>query len=100
VSGLGPAQGHEAVRGQGRIVALAVAIIVFLVGCGAILIVTGVARGWRTAAALDEMSEADFDYADLLDSELEAPEDDDVLSRAPEDDGVPPEPGRKAASRT
>jgi hypothetical protein len=91
VSGLGPAQGHEAVRGQGRIVALAVAIVVFLAGCGAILIVTAVTRGWRTAAALDEMSESQFDYAELLETEFEAPEDDDVL---------PPAPKRKAASRT
>ena len=53
VSGLGPAQGHDAARGTGRIMALAVAIIVFLAGCAAILIVSGIARGWRTAAALD-----------------------------------------------
>ena len=90
VSGLGPAQGHDAARGTGRIMALAVAIIVFLAGCAAILIFSGIARGWRTAAALDQMSESEFDYTELFDNEIEPPE----------DDVAPPEPKRKAASRS
>jgi hypothetical protein len=95
VSGLGPAQGHDAARGTGRIMALAAAIIVFLAGCAAILIVSGIARGWRTAAALDEMSESEFDLTDLFDGELDPPEELDP----PDESDAPPARKRKAASR-
>ena len=67
-----------------------VALIVFLAGCAAILIFSALARGWRTAAALDQMSESEFDYTELFDNEIEPPE----------DDIAPPGAQAKAASRT
>lgn len=53
VSGLGTAQAGLAPRGPGRVTALGAAILVFLTGCGAILIATAVRRGWRQAAAAE-----------------------------------------------
>lgn len=58
VSGLGSAQATVASRGPGRGLAAAAAIFVFLAGCGAILVGSALARGWRAA----EVSEhADID---------------------------------------
>jgi hypothetical protein len=53
VRALGTAQGHEALRGPGRVLGLAAAIFVFLAGCGLILAASGLIRTWRTAAAFD-----------------------------------------------
>ncbi|HEY1276622.1 MAG TPA: hypothetical protein VGF25_17055 [Thermoleophilaceae bacterium] len=51
VTGLGPAQARVQVRGPGRLVALAAMLFIFLGGCGAILLGSALARGWRQAAA-------------------------------------------------
>jgi hypothetical protein len=47
---LGTAQGHDAARGPGRVMALAVMIFVFFSGCGTILVVSAISRGWRASA--------------------------------------------------
>ena len=68
VTGLGPAQGHEASRGQGRIVALLGTMLVFVIGCAAILIGSATARGWRTAAEFDEMTSLQTGAAGISDA--------------------------------
>jgi hypothetical protein len=54
VRALGTAQGEEAARGPGRLMALAVAFVVFMAGCATVLAVSGVVRGWRAAAASEQ----------------------------------------------
>jgi hypothetical protein len=51
VSGLGTAQATVSTRGPGRMLALGAAAFVFLAGCGAILLVSALTRGWRQAEA-------------------------------------------------
>jgi hypothetical protein len=53
VSGLGSAEAETAARGPGRAVAAVAAIFVFLVGCGAILLGSALARHWRAADVAD-----------------------------------------------
>ena len=53
VTGLGTPQVREAVRGPQRLVAVGVAVFIFLLGCTAIAIAPAVARSWRVAAAGD-----------------------------------------------
>jgi hypothetical protein len=50
---LGTAQGHTAMRGPSRVLALAAALLVLVVGCGLILVTSALVRTWRTAAAFD-----------------------------------------------
>jgi hypothetical protein len=59
VRALGTAQGHPAMRGPGRMIALAVALFVLVAGCGLILAASSLIRTWRTAAAFEH----DFDAA-------------------------------------
>jgi hypothetical protein len=54
VRGLGVAQGHEAPRGPGRITAAAVVIFLFAAGCGVILALSALTRGWRAAIASEQ----------------------------------------------
>jgi hypothetical protein len=51
VRALGLAQGHEAARGMGRLMSAAVAILVLVAGCAAILGLSALVRGWRSAVA-------------------------------------------------
>jgi hypothetical protein len=51
---LGAAQGQVATRGPGRLIALAVTFVVFMVGCALILAVTALVNGWRVANALEQ----------------------------------------------
>jgi hypothetical protein len=51
VRALGPAQGHEAARGTGRLMAAAVVILLFAAGCAAILGFSAVVKGWRLAVS-------------------------------------------------
>jgi capsular polysaccharide biosynthesis protein len=53
VRGLGAAQASVAARGPGRMVALAAAIFIFVLGCAAIVGVTALARAWRKEAAVE-----------------------------------------------
>ena len=64
VSGLGTAQATVAVRGVGRLIALAAAIFVFLAGCALIVVVSALARSWH------EATEAESDLFDPFDPEL------------------------------
>lgn len=73
VSGLGRAQGHEAARGTGKVAAIAAAIFVFVSGCVAILLISALVRGWRTAAALEREFDDELSYADLFDEDLGGP---------------------------
>ena len=65
VSGLGPAQVHIAPQGTGKAMGLAAAIFVFLAGCTAILVISGIVKAWRAAAAA-ERKWADDDFSRLL----------------------------------
>jgi capsular polysaccharide biosynthesis protein len=56
VRGFGGAQASEITRGPGGIVALGAAILVFLAGCGAVLVASALARGWRVAAASEQVN--------------------------------------------
>jgi hypothetical protein len=54
VSGFGAAQARTDVRRPGRMLALAAGVFLFLGGCGAILGISALARGWRQAAASEQ----------------------------------------------
>jgi hypothetical protein len=54
VRALGTAQGHTAMRGPSRVLAIVVALLVLVAGCALILITSALARAWRTAAAFDK----------------------------------------------
>jgi len=54
VTTLGAAKAEAATRGPRLLVALIVAIMTFVVGCAGIVIVSGIARGWRQAAELEQ----------------------------------------------
>lgn len=54
VSPLGTAQGHEAARGPGRMMALAVMVFVFFAGCAMILVVSALVRGWHATVASED----------------------------------------------
>jgi hypothetical protein len=56
VSGLGPAQAADQVRGPRKLFAIAAFVFVFGFACFAIIMITGIARGWRRAAALERTS--------------------------------------------
>lgn len=68
VRALGTAQGRLETRGPGRVIAVAAAIFVFALGCGLILAVSAVIRGWRAADALEHHFVA-FDEDELADDE-------------------------------
>jgi hypothetical protein len=50
VNGLGAPQARDVVRGPRKLMALVVAIIVFLAGCAAIVMSSTLARAWRAAS--------------------------------------------------
>jgi capsular polysaccharide biosynthesis protein len=58
VRALGTAQGHTSTRGPGRMMGVAVSIVVFAMGCGLILALTALIGGWRAAVALERRMEA------------------------------------------
>jgi hypothetical protein len=60
VRALGVAQGHEAARGPGGMTAGAVIIFLFAAGCGAILALSALIRGWRAAVASEQEESADW----------------------------------------
>jgi hypothetical protein len=79
VSGLGSAQGHEAARGPGRIMGLAVVIFLFVAGCAAILGLSAVIRGWRLAVALEQdLSPGGVTFAEFLDADPVEPSEHEV----------------------
>ena len=53
VSGLGGAQAADQVRGPRKLFAIAAFVFVFGFACFAIIMISGIARGWRRAAALE-----------------------------------------------
>jgi hypothetical protein len=58
VTGLGAPAIHEETRGPSRLVAAAVGIFVFLLGCAAILIAAPLARAWRAAVTAEGAEQA------------------------------------------
>ncbi|MGH2941579.1 MAG: hypothetical protein ACRDLN_02220 [Solirubrobacteraceae bacterium] len=55
VQPLGPAHSATETRGPGRLIAIGVSVMLFLLWCGAILAIQGFARGWRQAAELESV---------------------------------------------
>lgn len=70
VDGLGPPEIELAHRGHGMLLGVAVALLLFVSGCGAILMISALMTAWRTAQAR-ERAEGDRalenDFADLPD---------------------------------
>jgi hypothetical protein len=67
ISTLGPAQSANMVRGPRRLIAIMAAIFIFAFACGSVIMVSGLARGWRTAADLEHahaQHHIDLDRAD------------------------------------
>lgn len=64
VTELGPARSTVESRGPERMMAIAAALFVFTLGCAAIVGISALISGWRTAAALEDIPEQeqhDFD---------------------------------------
>jgi hypothetical protein len=55
---LGPAGSQDQVRGQGKMLAVGVTILVFVLGCGAILLFVAMARAWRAASEYEQAQAA------------------------------------------
>ena len=55
VTGLGGAQAIESVRGPSLVVALVVGLLVFVLGCGLILLAGALLRGWRASAVPEQV---------------------------------------------
>jgi hypothetical protein len=53
VSGLGAAQAADVVRGPRHLFAIAAFILVFGFACFSVIMISGISRGWRRAAALE-----------------------------------------------
>ncbi len=64
VRGLGEPQVTDAVRGPQHLVALAVAVFVFVLGCATILIAPAIARAWKAASEREAPSDVERDRAD------------------------------------
>ena len=54
VSGLGPPQASQVVRGPRSLFVFFAVIFVFTAGCAALLVVVALVRGWRVASEIDE----------------------------------------------
>jgi hypothetical protein len=54
VRALGTAQGQIGVRGTGRTMGVMLALLTFVVGCGLILTISALVRGWRAASVLEQ----------------------------------------------
>jgi hypothetical protein len=73
VSGTGPAEAHVSARGPGQLMGIGAAILVFVAGCGAILVLSAMVRGWRTAVDLEEaFSAEDAAFSEFFDGEAHA----------------------------
>lgn len=59
VSGLGPPQASDVVRGPKTVFAFAVVIFVFAAGCAVMLGALALIRGWRVASAMEDQVEPD-----------------------------------------
>lgn len=82
VTGLGAPQARMEVRGPKRVVALAGAIFIFLLGCAAIIGLSALVRNWHAASEEDELGDVEV-YRALLD----VPLDGERLTTATEGDG-------------
>jgi hypothetical protein len=70
---LGTAQGQVAVKGPRPVTGIGIGLVLFLAGCGTILALSALIRGWRAAAALERRS-PETDSAPE-DAPADAPED-------------------------
>jgi hypothetical protein len=65
ISTLGPAQSGDMVRGPRRLIAFLATMFIFSLGCAAVIVISGLARGWRLAAELEDAhAERDAAVAD------------------------------------
>jgi hypothetical protein len=64
VTGLGAPAIHRETRGPSRLVAAAVGILAFLLGCAAILVAGQLARAWRLAVNAEHAEQADDDASE------------------------------------
>ena len=53
ISSLGAAQSAEVVKGGSRLIALVAFVFIFGLACFGVIMISGIARGWRRAAALE-----------------------------------------------
>jgi hypothetical protein len=63
VNSLGPPQATTEVRGPSKVIALIVILVVFLLGCAGILGARALVRGWRAAAAREQVHMGDDSLA-------------------------------------
>ena len=93
--GLGAPQASTEVRGSSRAIGLVIAILVFVVGCGVILAVVALVRGWRAASVREQAGEQpaptgmqadDRNLSPLLSPPVQPPSVDDEVPAAFEDD--------------
>jgi hypothetical protein len=78
---LGPARSATVSKGAGKLLAIAVTIIVFGFGCALIVGISALARGWRNLAELERTSDAGPEYREP--AAAEALESDDRAADAP-----------------
>jgi hypothetical protein len=94
VTGLGAPQATTQVRGPAKVLAIAAVILVFALGCAAILGVLALVRGWRAAAAREQL---DGDL--LLDDDFDASED-AFFDQDEEREPAPAEPKHQRVQRS
>jgi hypothetical protein len=98
VTGLGAPQATTQVKGPSNAIAIVVVIFVFALGCGAILGSVALARGWRAAAAREQLGGDQLLVDDVAtdDPLFDFDEDDEQPAPAPAADPGP----RRAAGPT
>lgn len=66
VSGIGPAQAIAVVHGPGPLLAIGLGVFVFLIGCGAILVVPAMLGDWRAASEAEMLGDHHHEDAPAL----------------------------------
>ena len=59
ISSLGAAQSADVVKGRARLIAIAAFVFIFGLACFGVIMISGLARGWRRAAALERSGGVD-----------------------------------------
>jgi hypothetical protein len=66
---LGTPQGQVSTRGPSSIMGILVGIVVFIAGCAIIVAITALVRGWRAAAAREQVSASPDDVLEAISEE-------------------------------